>query len=187
MSSSLPVRFEIRERNMADEKDVDETTTQDNEQELGDFLGVDPIYMNYSDERNKPYRADADEADDEVVATEEVAYAHQEWTRDDAGQDPTTGEPLDLDPAEELKRKRAQYADPNWRPNVPTAMTAAATGTTEQVNADGTTGEPAPAQGTTQTDAKANADSAKSTTTAPTVPTAPKAAAKKTASSSGNK
>lgn len=144
---------------------ADDTTTQDDEQELGDFLGVDPIYMNYSDERGKPGRSEELKDDDGNVVNEDelqaekTAYAHQELTREDAGQDPATGEPLDISPAEQLKAQRAVFADPNWSPNVPSPMTAKSeapaaneansassdTGSTSEVKADGTTSDkPAP-------------------------------------------
>ena len=110
------------------------TEEKDEPQDVSAFLGVDPIYQNYSDDRNKPFRAEEDDSSDdlapqsnaEVVTTEDVAYSHQEWTREDAGQDPVTGEPLDIDEAEKLRQKREQYKDPNWGPNVPSSRASLA-------------------------------------------------------------
>lgn len=160
---------------MADDTKVDETGAQDNEQERGDFLGVDPIYMNYSDERNKPFRADAGEADDDILAVEEVSYAHQEWTREDAGQDPETGEPIVKDPKEAFEEKREQYKDPNWGPNVPHAMTA-------PKDSDAVSSETESRKAETQDDALQASNSSTSTSddkAAPKAPKAPSAAAKK--------
>lgn len=108
---------------------ADKPDEKDEPQDVSGFLGTDPIYMNYSDDRNKPFRAEEDDEHEgpqdnaEVVATEDVAYSHQEWTREDAGQDPATGEPLDISEQDAFDAKRDQYKDPNWGPNVPHAMT----------------------------------------------------------------
>lgn len=181
---------------------------KDDEQDVSAFLGVDPIYMNYSDERNKPFRAEADEdANDGEgnqgdLDTEDIAYSHQEWTREDGGQDPVTGEALDIDPAEQLRQRRELYKDPNWGPNVPHAMTGKEetsstesqssntpttqttdTGSTQTVQSDGTTGDTK----TSDSTPASGDDSSKTTTTAPSAPSAPKAASTKKTAASDNK
>lgn len=169
---------------------ADDTKTQDDEQELGDFLGVDPIYMNYSDDRNKPFRAEADdEADgpqsnEEVLATEETAYAHQEFVREDAGQDPVTGESLDISPAEQLKAQRAVFADPDWSPNIPSRMTGKEEAAGAPVAVSNETDEEFAKRvaKANETNAASSPDPAPVDEAAPSAPAAP--AAKKAASSS---
>jgi len=175
---------------------ADKPDEKDEPQDVSAYLGVDPIYMNHSDDRNKPFRAEevdedpegAVQSNEEVVSTEDVAYSHQEWTREDAGQDPVTGVPLDISEKDAFDAKREQYKDPAWGPNVPHAMTGKDEGSSEAPVSNETDEEFAArvakaneqnnqATGTGSTD-EVKADGTTGST--PSAPSAP-AAAKKTA------
>lgn len=143
---------------MADKKSDD--------QDLSAYIGTDPIYMNSSDDRNKPFRAEEDGKlkDDEAkenkaaVEAEDRAYEVQAQIRESAGQDPETGEVLEEDPEAFMKAKREGYTHAaGWTPNQASAMTDPAndksdsapasteTGSTEEVKSDGETTPSAPA------------------------------------------
>jgi hypothetical protein len=104
----------------------------DEPQDVSAYIGTDPVYMNYSDERSQPFRAEVDpKADDDtkaehetMVAVEDRAYEIQGQQREGAGLDPKTGVQLDLDPEAEFKAKRDSYkSDSGWAPAIPSAMT----------------------------------------------------------------
>ncbi len=92
------------------------------EQDLTAYIGVDPVYMNYSDDRNKPFKAEPEEDEDgndnlKVVEAEETAYANQAAIRENSGQDPDTGEALETDPDAEYEYKRGSYThEAQWSP-----------------------------------------------------------------------
>jgi hypothetical protein len=136
--------------------EADETPAVEEEtQDVSAYIGVDPVYMNYSDERNKPYKAELEEDEDgndnsHVVEAEETAYAHQAAIRESSGQDPETGEAIAASPDEEYETKRGAYThEAQWSPNQATSNNTGVgvatmdqgTGSTETVNQDGTTGD----------------------------------------------
>lgn len=144
-------------KNQQQSTDTDESTTvQDETQDVSAYIGVDPVYMNYSDERNKPFKAELEEDEDgndnsAAVEAEETAYAQQAALREQSGQDPETGEAIAVDPDEDYKNRRAAFThDAQWSPNQATSNNTGVTvaelshpdtGNTENVNQDGTTGE----------------------------------------------
>lgn len=132
-------------------------TEKDEPQDLSAFLGTDDVYMNYSDERNKPLRAEVDpDADDdvkaeheEIVRVEDRAYEIQSQQREQAGRDPETGEPLEVGYDASYEAVRDQYRHGSgWSPNIPHAMTGEPNPSAKPaeeapatVNPDGTTGD----------------------------------------------
>lgn len=104
---------------------TDENTDQpveETEQDLSGYIGVDPIYMNYADDRQKPFRAESDGSDeaDEVVAAQDRAYEVQAAVREASDQDPETGRALTDD---EIAEKWANAEPLETTPNMPSAMT----------------------------------------------------------------
>lgn len=135
-----------------------EAPVEEVEQDVSAYIGVDPVYMNYSDDRSKPFKAEPEddgEGNDNthIVEAEETAYAHQAATREQSGQDPETGEAIAVDPDEDYKNRRGAYThEAQWSPNQATSNNTGVsvaemshptedTGSTGTVNSDGTTGD----------------------------------------------
>lgn len=95
---------------------------ENTEQDLSGYIGVDPVYMNYADDRQKPFRAESDGSDEaeEIVAAQDRAYDVQAAIREASDQDPVTGRALTDD---EIAEKWANAEPIETTPNIASAMT----------------------------------------------------------------
>lgn len=96
---------------------------EDEPQDVSAYIGTDPIYQNYADDRNKPFKAEPDTDEDgndndEALAAEERAYEIQGQQREAVGQDPETGEQVLTE--DEILERNAQL---NAGPNIPSRAT----------------------------------------------------------------